>query len=195
MEIAAASTDRLVRLVNDILELERLESGKLRLSKQLIDVSELMFRAIDQVQIVANRAGIQLEVHPYNLEIFVDGDRIIQVLTNLLSNAIKFSEANSTVWLTVQVSIKNNLRRVLFSVKDEGRGIPSDKLESVFERFHQVDASDSRRKDGTGLGLAICRNIIEQHEGKIWVESSLGHGSIFYFSLPMNNEQQTSISD
>jgi PAS domain S-box-containing protein len=195
MEIAAASTDRLVRLVNDILELERLESGKLRLSKQLIDVSELMFRAIDQVQIVANRAGIQLEVHPYNLEIFVDGDRIIQVLTNLLSNAIKFSEANSTVWLTVQVSIENNLRRVLFSVKDEGRGIPSDKLESVFERFHQVDASDSRRKDGTGLGLAICRNIIEQHEGKIWVESSLGHGSIFYFSLPMNNEQQTSISD
>jgi PAS domain S-box-containing protein len=184
IEIAAESTERLVRLVNDILELERLESGKIRLSQGLVDTNELMLQALDQVQIVANRAGIKLEVERQNLQLFVDGDRIIQVLTNLLTNAIKFSESGSTVYLAVQRSIDNNNKSVLFSVKDRGRGIPTDKLESIFERFHQVEASDSRRQGGTGLGLTICRNIIEQHQGKIWVESTLGKGSVFYFTLP-----------
>jgi signal transduction histidine kinase len=73
----------------------------------------------------------------------------------------------------------------LFTVKDQGRGIPTDKIESIFERFHQVDASDSRKKGGTGLGLAICRSIVQQHGGRIWVESTLGEGSTFYFTLPV----------
>jgi PAS domain S-box-containing protein len=185
IEIAGESTKRLVRLVNDILELERLESGKIKLSKQLVNAAQLMFQAIDQVQIVASRSGIQLKVHQQELEFFADGDRIVQVLTNLLSNAIKFSEADSTVLLAVK---RLSDRHILFSVRDEGRGIPADKLDSVFERFHQVDASDSRRKGGTGLGLAICRNIIEQHDGKIWVKSIFGKGSTFYVSLPENRE-------
>jgi PAS domain S-box-containing protein len=183
IEIAAESTERLVRLVNDILELERLQSGKIKLSEQLVNAAELMLQAIDQVQIVANRTGIELEVRPQEIEFFADGDRIIQVLINLLSNAIKFSEPDSKVLLTVERSSEQN---ILFSVKDEGRGIPIDKLESVFERFHQIDASDSRHKGGTGLGLAICRNIIEQHQGKIWVTSTFGKGSTFYISLPKN---------
>jgi signal transduction histidine kinase len=106
----------------------------------------------------------------------------VQALTNLLSNAIKFSTTDGTVWLTAEGKANTE---VLFSVRDQGQGIPSDKLESIFERFQQVDSSDSRRKGGTGLGLTICRKIIEQHEGKIWAESTLGEGSTFSFTLPL----------
>jgi len=103
-------------------------------------------------------------------------------LTNLLSNAIKFSPAGSKVWLTANSSSQG---KVTICVRDQGRGIPREKLEMIFERFQQVDASDSRQKGGTGLGLAICRSIIQQHGGRIWAESSLNEGSCFCFTLPM----------
>ncbi|AFZ34850.1 multi-sensor signal transduction histidine kinase [Stanieria cyanosphaera PCC 7437] len=181
IKIAAESTESLVRLVNDILELERLESGKIDLIKKIVQVQEIMLKAIELVQLIANRAGIILEVTNQNLEFYGDCDRIVQVLTNLLTNAIKFSERGSRVWLDVV----QQSDQILFVVQDQGRGIPSDKLETIFERFHQVDASDSRRKGGTGLGLAICRNIVEQHGGKIWAESIYGKGSNFFFTIPL----------
>ena len=105
---------------------------------------------------------------------------IHQTLTNLLSNAIKFSPPNSSVWITAE----DREPEVLFKVSDRGRGIPPDKLERIFERFQQVDASDSRDKGGTGLGLAICHKIIEEHGGRIWAESRLDEGSTFCFTLP-----------
>lgn len=231
IEIAAESAERLVRLVNDILELERLEAGKISLSKQLCNAAELMMKATDLMQVMANRAGIALCVSPQAIQLEADPDRIIQVLTNLLGNAIKFSPKSSTVWLTVErvytlpyqvpndkqgtpimhvvdvaclqdtsfktstgngKAIEEPLRRnerlypfVLFTVKDQGRGIPDSKIESIFERFHQVDATDSRKKGGTGLGLAICRSIVQQHGGRIWAESTLGEGSCFYFTVPI----------
>lgn len=188
--IAAENAERLARLVNDILELERLESGKISLLKQWVKASELMHRAIAQVQIVANRAGVRLEVSKQEIEFEADGDRIIQVLTNLLSNAVKFSPRGSTVWLSVAQRQSPHLNAVLFKVQDQGRGIPADKIESIFERFHQVDASDSRQKGGTGLGLAICRSIVEQHGGQIWVESVLDEGSSFYFTLPSEDQHE-----
>jgi signal transduction histidine kinase len=98
-----------------------------------------------------------------------------------LSNAIKFSPRESTVTLTVQ----NQVEQVLFQVQDQGRGVPADKVETIFGQFQQVDASDARDKGGTGLGLAICRNIVQKHGGRIWVESALGKGSTFYFTLPI----------
>ncbi|MFB2918758.1 PAS domain S-box protein [Aerosakkonema funiforme] len=201
IEIAAESAERLVRLVNDILELERLESGKISLSKQLCNAAELMIKATDLMQVMANRAGIALSISPQNIEFDADPDRIIQVLTNLLGNAIKFSQSGATVWLSVELQqtetqVTHNPspmpyapclmpQNVLFQVKDCGRGIPAEKLETIFERFHQVDVSDSRKKGGTGLGLAICRSIVQQHGGSIWVESTLGEGSCFYFTLPI----------
>jgi signal transduction histidine kinase len=106
-----------------------------------------------------------------------DPDRILQCLTNLLSNAIKFSEAGGSVTIRATPD-GENLR---FEVADQGRGIPADKQEAIFERFQQVDASDSRRKGGTGLGLAITRSIVQQHGGRVWVESQLGKGSTFFF--------------
>lgn len=108
-------------------------------------------------------------------------DAIVQTLTNLISNAIKFSPPHTTVTLGIQPQSD----RILFFVKDQGRGIPSDKLEAIFGRFHQVDASDSRQKGGTGLGLAICKSIVQQHGGQIWAESILGEGSTLYFTLPI----------
>ncbi len=138
-----------------------------------------MEQAIAQIEVIANKAGVILEVSPRSLEFSADGDRIIQVLSNLLDNAIKFSPPGARIRLSAQLD-----REILFQVQDQGQGIPADKLQSIFERFHQVDASDSRQKGGTGLGLAICRSIIQQHGGQIWVESQLGLGSTFYFTVP-----------
>lgn len=187
IQIAAEGVDRLVKLVNDILDIERLEAGKIRLEKRFCNTVELIMIAIKQMQEMAYQMGVSLDQNALSTEIYADSDRLLQVLINLLSNAIKFSAVGGTV--TVNVALTNHLGipNVLFSVQDQGRGIPADKLESIFERFHQVDASDSRQKGGTGLGLAICRNIMQQHGGEIWAESILGQGSTFYFTLPLEN--------
>ncbi|HEY9645915.1 MAG TPA: PAS domain S-box protein [Chroococcidiopsis sp.] len=190
IQIATEGTDRLVRLVNDILDLERLESGKVRLEKRLCQVNDLVNTAVAQMQELANQNEITLEASIYPFQVEVDGDRFLQLLTNLLSNAIKFSPQRSTVRLLVELFPQSQPTPdaesfLLFTVHDEGRGIPLNKLESIFDRFHQVDASDSRQKGGTGLGLAICRSIVQQHGGKIWVESIVGQGSSFYFTIPM----------
>lgn len=184
LEIADDNTERLVRLVNNVLDLQRIESGDVRMEKQVCNVAALMIQATESMQPMAQQHGVVLAVKPIDIEILVDSDYIVQALTNLLSNAIKFSTTDGTVWLTAEGKANTE---VLFSVRDQGQGIPSDKLESIFERFQQVDSSDSRRKGGTGLGLTICRKIIEQHEGKIWAESTLGEGSTFSFTLPLLN--------
>lgn len=184
LEIAVNNSDRLIRLINDILDIERIESGKVQMTKQMCDVANLMNQSVDIMRTLAEKAEVNLSVTPLSVRLYADPDRMIQTLTNLLSNAIKFSEPGSTVWLTAQ--LKNTAQsKVLFQVKDQGRGIPADKLETIFGRFQQVDASDSRKKGGTGLGLAICRSIVQHHDGEIWVESVLGKGSTFYVSVPL----------
>ncbi|HYF95704.1 MAG TPA: ATP-binding protein [Symbiobacteriaceae bacterium] len=180
VEIAATNSDRLVRLINDILDIERMESGTVQMEIQECDAAAIMTQAVEFLQAIAAKAAVSLEVEPLRARIQADPDRISQTLTNLLSNAIKFSPAGSTVSLTA----RRQDDHYLFEVADQGRGIPSDQLESIFERFRQVDASDSRQKGGTGLGLAICRSIIQQHGGRIWAESEPGKGSRFFFTLP-----------
>ena len=180
-EIALRNSDRLVRLVNDILDLERMESGRDKIAKQPCNSSSLIKQAVETLRPLATEHNIALEINTASIDFQGDGDRLIQTLTNLITNAIKFSPPNSKILLACQQ--KNH--QVLFLVKDQGRGIPQDKQETIFERFQQVDASDSRKKGGTGLGLAICRHIVEQHRGKIWVESTLGQGSTFYFLVPI----------
>lgn len=108
-----------------------------------------------------------------------DSDRLVQVLINLLSNAIKFSPPSSTI----DLSVEQQTPYLLFTVRDRGRGIPQQELEIIFERFKQIDSSDARDKEGAGLGLAISKEIVEQHGGKIWVESTVGKGSNFYFTV------------
>jgi two-component system, OmpR family, sensor histidine kinase VicK len=187
LEIADENTERLVRLVNNVLDLQRIEFGEVTMNKQAYNAADLMIQAMEAMQPMAQQQGVIVSTQPQDILIWVDADYIVQALTNLLSNAIKFSSINSLVTLTVdyrQPSKDGETQEVLFQVCDRGQGIPADRLESIFERFHQVDSSDSRKKGGTGLGLAICRKIIEQHEGKIWAESTFGQGSIFSFTLP-----------
>ena len=181
LHIAVDSTDRLVRLINDILDIERIESGRVRMEKQYCNVADLTTEAVNVVQALADKVEVTLSVASLSISLWADPDRTVQTLTNLLSNAIKFSPAGNTVWLTVQQQSEH----ILFTVKDQGRGIPADKLDSIFERFQQVDSSDSRNHEGTGLGLAICRSIVQQQSGQIWVESIVGEGSTFYFTIPL----------
>ncbi|MCF2969830.1 PAS domain S-box protein [Synechococcus sp. Nb3U1] len=182
LQIAEQSTTRLIKLINDILDLERLESGKVSLNLQICSIEVVLSRAIETVQMVAERDHIQIhsEVQP-NLQAKGDPDLLIQVLTNLLSNAIKFSPSFGQIWVTAE----STNQQLHICVQDQGRGIPSDKLEYIFERFQQVDASDSRQKGGSGLGLAICRLIVQQHGGRIWAESEPEKGSIFHILLPL----------
>lgn len=182
IEIAAESVDHLVLLVNDILEVERLALGKVPLEKRLCQAESLVFKAQEQVQPIACRAGVELCVMSESITFVADPDRMNQVLTNLLGNAIKFSPRGSTIWFSVAFQSEED--HLLFTIRDQGRGIPAEHLETIFERFQQVDASDSRKKGGTGLGLAICRSIVQQHGGRIWVESLLGKGSSFYVAIP-----------
>ncbi len=186
IEIAATDSDRLVRLVNDILDLERLESGRAVLEKATCKAADLMQQAVEVARAIADRQHIHLSIDATDLEVWAAADPIVQTLTNLLSNALKFSPPDTTIAL----SVRQQGDRVLFQVRDRGRGIPADKLETIFGRFQQVDASDSRDKGGTGLGLAICRSIVEQHGGRIWAESTLGEGSIFCFTLPLSPQHK-----
>ncbi len=185
LRIAVNNSDRLVRLINDILDLERMESGRAPLSFRPCLLSELSQQAIDSVTPVADNASVKLVLHADAIDLVVDPDRLQQVMTNLLSNAIKFSPPDSVVTVTIDRSDEG----VALSVSDEGRGIPEDKLEIIFDRFQQVDASDSRQKGGTGLGLAICRTIVEQHGGRIWAEQNPLRGAIIRVLLP-NDPQQ-----
>lgn len=182
INIAINNAMRLIRLVNDILDLERMKSGKFTLQKRPCDVADLLNQAQELLQSVAEQAAVHMLVEPLDVKVEVDCDRILQLLTNLLSNAIKFSQPNSKVWLTAQQ--KDDYLEI--QVKDQGRGIPADKLHLIFERFQQIDASDARQKGGTGLGLAICRQIVEQHDGRIWADSLIGQGSTFHITLPLN---------
>ncbi|MCW6035026.1 PAS domain S-box protein [Spirulina subsalsa FACHB-351] len=180
LEIARTDCDRLVRLVNDILSLERLDSGQFQLEMAPCSVTHLMEQSVEVMQAIANTVPITLTTRPIEAQVWAAADSILQTLTNLLNNAIKFSPPHTTV----TVSAQDYGASICFCVQDQGRGIPPDKLHSIFRRFQQVDVSDARQKGGTGLGLAICQKIIEQHGGRIWAESQLGQGTCFYFTLP-----------
>jgi PAS domain S-box-containing protein len=180
LRIALSNSERLVRLINDILDLERTQSGREPLSFKPIQLGEIVRQAIDGVQPMADEAGVLLIHDKTQVEVMADPDRLLQVITNLLSNAIKFSPANSAI----SVMLRSGASGVTLSVIDQGRGIPADKLEAIFGRFQQVDASDSRQKGGSGLGLAICRAIVLQHSGRIWAERNPVRGSTFRVFLP-----------
>lgn len=189
VEIAVENTDRLVRLINDILDIDRMESGKATLHLEACDAGRLMTQGIETVQAMARNADVELQVTPHEAPVWADPDRIVQTLSNLISNAIKFSPPGATVSLGAHA--QNG--EVIFSVKDRGRGIPEDKLDSIFGRFQQVDATDSRQKGGTGLGLAICKSIVEHHDGRIWVQSREGVGSTFSFALPVATRSEAEV--
>jgi signal transduction histidine kinase len=183
LALAVTNTDRLVRLINDVLDFERMDAGRMELELAPVEAVELVGNALQIVQMHAAQGDVTLarEIDE-ELTVTADGDRIVQVLVNLLGNAVKFSPRGSTV----TIAARSEHERARFSIEDQGRGIPPDQLEKVFERFRQVDSSDAREKGGSGLGLAIARDIVELHGGTIEVESELGRGSTFRFTLPLS---------
>jgi signal transduction histidine kinase len=186
LRIALTNTDRLIRLINDILDLERMESGRSILEVRRCSLPDLIHQATETMTAMAEAANIRITISPAASavlpSVFFDGDsdRILQVLTNLLSNAIKFSPAASTVTIDVETPPE----ALIFRIADQGRGIPEDQLEAIFERFKQVEYSDSRHRGGTGLGLAICRSIVQQHGGTIWAQRNPVKGVSMCVRLP-----------
>ena len=184
LKIADTSITRLINLINDLLDAERIESGKLEITIGNVSLADVFEQSSQAVSNFASDHGVKIEILQQELvdgiQLRADGDRLIQVLINLLSNAIKFSPEDSTVRLSCQpVDAFYEIK-----VADEGRGIPAEFVNSVFERFKQVKKSDAREKKGTGLGLAICKAIVEKHGGQIGVTSEEGKGSTFWFRIP-----------
>jgi len=173
--------DALTQMVAELLELSRIESGKVPLSVQSINPCDLLAAAVERLHLQAERAGLTMHIDcSANLpQVLADPTRIGQILVNLLHNAIKFTQPPGRITLIAH----QDESKVIFAVKDTGIGIPKDELKRIFERFYKID--QARHSSGTGLGLAIARHLVEAHEGKIWAESEEGHGSIFYFSLPL----------
>ncbi len=183
LEIADENVSRLIKLVNELLDIERIESGELDLDKTSCSISNVVTSAVASVLALAEKEGLSIETRTLSpdLSIKLDRDRITQVMINLLGNAIKFSEKGQTI----EVRIKRLEGEIEVEVKDFGRGIAPEQIELIFERFKQAQATEDRKKGGTGLGLAICRAIVERHRGEIGVESELGKGSRVWFRLPI----------
>jgi hypothetical protein len=178
--IGLTSTDRLIRLVGDLVDVERWDQGAGGLVRAPQSLRTVVGTAVDGVGVLADRAGIRIDVDLPDVDVLVDADRVVQVLVNLLGNAVKFSDPGGRV--EVHASQVGSLVQV--DVTDRGRGIPTDKLASVFGRFEQVDPSATAERLGSGLGLGIARAIVEAHCGRVWVDSREGEGSSFHFTLP-----------
>ncbi len=180
LEIASISAHRLNRLVDDILDIERIESGVLVLQPGWQDARTVVDAAVEQMQVLANEAGVRMEVGRVAGAVHADPDRAAQTLINLIGNALKFSYPGGLV----EISARPADDVVEFAVTDEGRGIPADRLERIFNRFEQVDSSDAREKGGFGLGLAISRSLVERSGGQIWATNNPESGATLHFTLP-----------
>lgn len=191
IDIAKLNCERLVRLINDILDLERAESGRLELRLAAQRLKPIVRQALDANRAYAQSFGatIELAADSDDASVLVDHDRLIQVLTNILSNAAKFSPRGSSV----QVAIRAEADSVRVSVRDRGQGIAPEFQPRIFQRFAQADSSDSRAKGGTGLGLSIAKTIMERLGGSIGFDSVPGEGTTFFITLPARQEITTPV--
>ncbi|WP_322487464.1 ATP-binding protein [Chloroflexus sp.] len=193
LQVSLANTERLIRLVNDILDIAKIEQGQLQLQTKPIAPIEICRSAKEELRAFARQYSVTISLNvPANLPLVeVDRDRIVQVVINLLSNAIKFSPQGHQVLL----SATHEQNVVRFSVRDWGPGIARADQMRLFQKFHQLDQSISREKSGSGLGLAISKELVELHGGKIWVDSDLGRGSTFSFTVPVAKVQLQPVED
>lgn len=186
--IARQESDRLIRLINDILDIRKIDADMLELKLREIDVAYIVEQSVSEMKGMADSAGVALISHLNWQGVFTaDQDRTMQMLENLLSNAIKFSPSGAAV----EVTVDRREDRLRFTVSDKGAGIASDKQHKLFCKFQQLDSSDSRPKGGSGLGLVITKAIAEQHGGSVGFDSEPGRGSNFWIELPLTAKVQT----
>jgi PAS domain S-box-containing protein len=193
IDIAKLNCERLIRLINDILDLERAESGRLELRLAPHPLKPIVLEAIEANRAYAQNFGASIELAPDSGDacVLVDRDRVMQVLTNILSNAAKFSPRGAAV----EVAIRAETDSVRVSVRDRGQGIAPQFQARIFQRFAQADSSDSRAKSGTGLGLSIAKTIMERLGGSIGFDSAMGEGTTFYITLPVRQEFAVPLRD
>ena len=185
LKIIIDEGERLTRLINDVLDLAKIESGKMEWKMEEISLRDVVVDAVKTTSSLAGEKGLQvrIETKGEKSRVFGDRDRLVQVVTNLLSNSIKFTEVGS-----ITCSLEGGEKGFTVKIKDTGIGIAQEDLSNVFARFKQVGDTLTDRSKGTGLGLPICKEIIEHHRGKIWAESDLGEGSTFIFTIPSTSE-------
>lgn len=185
LDLMESEVDTLTQIVSELLELSRIESGQVLLHYQSTSAIDILNLSVNRLRLQAERAGLNLHLdNPPNLpQVLADQPRIEQVMVNLLHNAIKFTPPGGNISVSAWAEGEGDQARIVFKVQDTGVGIPDDDLPRIFERFYKADRA--RSGGGTGLGLAIARHLVEAHGGKIWVESRLGLGSSFFFSLPV----------
>jgi len=188
LEIARRNIDRLTDLINDLLDISKIDTGKLQLKKSKCDINVLINKTLEQLKsLVSDNKLILNQVLAKDLpKVECDQGRIIQVITNLVGNAIKFTPSGGKIRI---ISKKRDTKFIEISVTDTGIGIDKKDISKLFTRFRQLDSSLTRKVGGTGLGLAICREIIQMHGGKIWAKSEVGKGSVFVFTLPVLSEK------
>ena len=190
MNVALSNTDRLVRIINDILDISKIEAGKLELNARPLAVAEVV-NAVDSERAAPSPSGalvaLRTDIEAGVPAVHVDLDRTIQVMVNLLSNALKAAPPRSEVTLAAR---RAGGGFVAFSVTDRGAGIPPDKLGLLFQKFQQLDGANTRKARGTGLGLAIVKALVEMQGGAVTVESEVGHGSTFTVTVPVANWTQ-----
>jgi signal transduction histidine kinase len=187
---AKRNVDRLKRLIDDILDLTKMESGKLQMNFMTSDIHQVIKEVVEAQHDVAQNRGLYLKTGldaqiPY---VAFDGDRIVQVLNNLIGNSIKFTKQGG---ITIKTLNKFRENFILIKIIDTGRGMPEDEVPKLFQKFHQVERTHESDEGGTGLGLAICKEIILRHGGEIWVESILDKGTTFNFTLPIPQQSKT----
>ena len=180
------SAQHLLSLVNDILDLSKIEAGKIRLDAEWVSVEEIIVGVMASTYILIEDKPIELkeEIESNLPKVYVDRGRIRQVVINILSNAAKFTDVGS-ITMRVHKITKNEQEFVCFSIKDTGIGIAADDMDKVFEAFRQIDSSVARRAEGTGLGMPISYRLVSLHGGELWVESQVGQGSAFSFTIPL----------
>ena len=188
VDMAVANTDRLLALINDLLDMEKIQSGAMQFDRQVLNGASLVQQAVETMRPYADQYGVGLDLAalPARAMIRADAARFIQVMANLLSNAAKFSKPGGHVEIAVTAG-SDSLR---VAVVDHGIGIPERARERIFQKFSQVDSSDTRHKGGTGLGLSISKSLVEKMGGQIGFESKLGEGSTFYFKLPLDKSAE-----
>ncbi len=182
LEVTQNETERMIRMVNDLLQLSKMDADEYPLQKEHTEFVSFFHHIIDRFEMhLPETFTLKREIPNKHYNVWIDKDKMTQVLDNIISNAIKYSPEGGKLLLRLE----NKQHYLLISIQDEGMGIAYDKLEKIFERFYRADKARTRKFGGTGLGLAITKELVEAHHGRIWAKSKEGNGTTIYFTLPL----------